>query len=94
MKALTQREVKHVLFQTSYLNLVNYGVASSRISLYHAKVRVKFSKCFFRDLENPAFAIPTEFAKADLKISVRLLLETRAALLSETCCGLGVTDAR
>jgi hypothetical protein len=93
MKAPTQRAAEQVLFRTSNLNLACYLVASNRMTLHHVEGHAKFSEFFFCDPDNCGLAIATEFAKRDLKVSARLLLETRAALLNEIRRGAGATDA-
>jgi hypothetical protein len=94
MKAPTQRAVEHVLFRTSNLNLACYLVASRRLTLHHVEGHAKFSEFFFYDPEGCGLSLATEFATRDLKISARLLLETRAALLNEIRRGMGIGDAR
>ena len=81
------------MFRTANLNLACYLVASNRMTLHHVEARAKFSEFFFLDPENCGSSIATEFVTRDVKVSARLLLETRAALLNEIRRGVGVSDA-
>jgi hypothetical protein len=76
-------ETAAVLYRTANLNLASYLVASNRLVLDHVEARVRHSEFFFRDPEGVGPAIAAEFATKDLKISAKLLLDSRAFLLNE-----------
>jgi hypothetical protein len=71
------------LYRTANLNLASYLVASGRLTLDHVEAHVRHSEFFFRDPEGLGPAIAAEFATKDLKVSAKLLLDSRAALLNE-----------
>lgn len=89
MSTARKAAVEPVLFRTANLSLASYLVASNRMTLDHVEAHAKFSEFFFRDPDNCGQSIANEFATRDLKISARLILESRATLLNEIRRGGG-----
>ena len=71
------------LFSTANLNFAAYLYATGRLVFDHAEPYERHSKFYFHDPEEAGPSIWTEYCTQDLKVSAKLLLESRTALLNE-----------